>query len=209
MSPRTRLVRALRIVCGGSVIATRSIHAQHDDDFPLDLGETAVLLALDTADLTRPTRLLRRDDVDAVREVYQVLGAPAVLDDRALQTALRHLAQSGSRKPVEGRLVDLMTCAEALFIKRRGINSRTKGCHIAEGAGTLLGEDPELGVEPDTMRRFMQRAYQLRNAEMHGDGSALSNWTRLDGSKTSNLGAVVEDIERVMRRAIHRELVAP
>lgn len=207
--PANHLVRALRIVCGGSVIATRPIHAQHDDDFSLDLGDSAALSTIDTADLTQPTRLLSREDVDAVQDIYQVLGTPAVRDNRAVQTAMRRLVLSGSRKLTEDRLVDLMTCAEALFIKQRGINSREKSPYIAEGASTLLGEDPALGAEPEAIRRFMRLAYQLRNDEIHGDDPALRNWVRLDGSTTTNLKVVVEDIERVMRRATHRVLVTP
>lgn len=116
--PASRLVRALRIVCGGSVITTRPIRVQHDDDFPADLGETAALPAIGTADLDRPTHLLSSEEVDAVREVYRLLGDPTVHSNRALQIALRRLVFSGSRSLPEDRLIDLMISAEALFIKR-------------------------------------------------------------------------------------------
>lgn len=201
--PANRLIQALRIACGGSVIATRPIHAQHDDDFPADLGDSAALPAVGTADLDRPTRLLSSEDADAVREVYRLVGDPAVHDNRALRTAMRRLVFSGSRNLVQDRLVDLMTSAEALFIKRAGVKSRDKGIRIAEGASTLLGEDPVLGADSDAITEFMRLAYRLRNDEIHGDDPARRTLTRLDGSEAGNLGVVVEDIERVMRRTTH------
>jgi hypothetical protein len=51
--PAQRLVTALRAVCGGSVVATRPIHAQHDDDFPADVGGSAALPAVGVADVNR------------------------------------------------------------------------------------------------------------------------------------------------------------
>lgn len=200
----SRLVQALRIVCGGSVITTRPVRAQHDDDLPVDLGEIAALPAIGTADLNPPTRLLSSEEIDTLQEVYRFLGDPAVLANRAQQTALRRLVFSGSRSLPEDRLVDLMISAEALFIKRAGIESRKKKRNpIVDGARTLLGDDRVLDTNPDAIRKFMLNAYKLRNAEIHGDDPTLERLTRLDGSQTNTLRDVVEDIERVMRRAMH------
>lgn len=210
-APARRLVQALRIVCGGSVIATRPIYAQHDDDFPSDLGHTAMLSSIGTADLDRPTILLSTQDAEDVSEIYRLLGDPMVLGNRPLQTALRRLVFSGSRNLTQDRLVDLMTGAEALFVKRAGIRSRDKGVHIAEGASTLLAGDPLLAAGPDEIRDFMLLAYRLRYDEIHGDDPAGRTLTRVDGSDTDSLDMVVEDIERVMRRATYLVLhdVAP
>jgi len=145
--PANQLVQALRIVCGGSVIATRPILVQHEDDFPADLGESALLAPVGVADLDRPTYLVSDSEMDDVREIYQSLGEPAVRGDRALQTALRRLMASGSRNLVQDRLIDLMTSAEALFVKRAGITGQGKGRHIAMGASTLLKDDPILATD--------------------------------------------------------------
>jgi hypothetical protein len=203
LEPAARLVQALRVVCGGSVIATRPIYAQHDQDFPADLGATAALPPVGLADLDRPTRLLDSQQAEDVREVFQMLSEPAVEGNRAMQTALRRLVASGSRNLAQDRLVDLMTCAEALFIRRVGINSNEKGRLIAEGARDLLAADPMMVSDAEMILAFMRRAYRLRNAEIHGGDPTEQSLTLLDGSVTGSLAAVVEDIERVMRRAIH------
>jgi hypothetical protein len=96
-----------------------------------------------------------------------------------------------------------MTSAEALLIKRAGIKSRNKRDLIAEGACALQSDDRVLGVDSNAIRQFMLNAYKLRNGEIHGDDQNLSNLTRMDGSDTDTLGAVIDDIEQVMRRAIH------
>lgn len=186
------------------MITTRPVRAQHDDDLPVDLGEIAALPAIGTADLNPPTQLLSSEEIDTLQEVYRFLGDPAVLANRALQTALRRLVFSGSRSLPEDRLVDLMISAEALFIKRAGIESRNnKRNPIADGARTLLGDDRVLDTNPNAIRKFMLNAYKLRNAEIHGDDPTLERLTRLDGSQTNTLRDVVEDVERVMRRAMH------
>ncbi|MDX8031743.1 hypothetical protein SK803_16075 [Lentzea sp. BCCO 10_0856] len=112
--PTQRLVTALRVVCGGSVMATRPIHAQHDDDFPLDIEGSAALSPVDAADISRPTLLLTEEHVDAVRSVYQMLAAPAIARDRSLRVALRRFVFAGSRFLPEDRLIDSSTSTSAL-----------------------------------------------------------------------------------------------
>jgi len=203
--PAERLVRALRIVCGGSVSATRPIHAQHDEDFPFDLGASAILSPVGLADLHRPTSL-DSDQLGDLREVFQLLVDPDVQSNRALQTALRRLVASGSRSAPEDRLVDLMTSAEALFINLDGVKSKAKGAVIASSAAALLAEDVVLATSPDKIEAFMSLAYQLRNDEIHGDDPARRLAHLLDGTPTTRLEAIVGDIERVTRRATHLTL---
>ncbi|MFI5590033.1 hypothetical protein ACIA5G_33650 [Amycolatopsis sp. NPDC051758] len=203
--PSEQLVRALRIVCGGSASVTRPIHIQHDEDFPLDLGASAVLSPVGLADLDRPTRL-DPHQIDDLCEVFQLLGDPDVQSNRALQTALRRLVASGSRSVTEDRLVDLMTSAEAMFIKLDGVKGRVKGAVIAEGAAALLADDVALATSQDKIKAFMSLAYQLRNDEIHGDDLSQRSAHLLDGTPATSLEAIVGDIERVMRRATHLTL---
>jgi hypothetical protein len=204
--PADRLVAALRLVCAGSVVATRAIRRQHDDDFPLIPGTRAVLSAVPAADYTRPT-LLTGDQVEAVQQVYGWLEQPTVAADRNLQKALRRLVYSGSHREATERLTDLMVCAEVLFLKRNDYVGRTKSAEIATRVEELLATDTTLGVAGSQLREFMTDAYRVRNAEMHGDDPATLQLRRLDGAPTDSLHAVAEDVERVMRRAVHRVVV--
>ncbi|WP_409496001.1 hypothetical protein [Amycolatopsis sp. cmx-11-12] len=200
--PAQRLVTALRVVCGGSVVATRPIHMQHDDDFPRDVEGSAVLATVGLADVNRPTLLLTEEHVDVVLKVYAILGAPAVVQDRSLQVALRRLVFAGSKSLPEDRLIDLSICSEALFIQRNKIKTMQKANTVAVSGGQLLADDPVLGFERGTVERFLKEAYSRRNAEIHGDHADMKAMTLLNGDKTTDLARFVEDLTRLMGRAI-------
>ncbi|MFB9235027.1 hypothetical protein ACFFWC_05680 [Plantactinospora siamensis] len=206
VEPASRLVTALRLVCGGSVTATRAIRCPPDDDFPQGLGPTASLSALPTFDEDRPT-ILGREQVEAVREVYGLLARPAVREDRGLQTALRRLVLAGADRVPTDRLIDLMVCAEVLFIKLRGLPAdRRKQDKVVDGATALLADDPVLQAPPERLEALLRLGYRLRNDEMHGDDPGRRELHTLTGQPTDDLSAVVDDIERVLRRALVRLL---
>jgi hypothetical protein len=202
-----RLVAALRISCGGSAVATRPLYLQHEADFPPMVGPTALLSAGGSADVDRPTLLLSPDQITATRELWQILGADAVLSDGALQVALRRFVLAGSKNRVEDRLLDLSICSEALFLKRAGYNRVGKGSQIAVRAEALLAEDELLGVGRGDVEVFMRGVYDLPNAEIHGDSRKARPMRLLDGTTVDRLEPVVEDLVRVLGRAISTVLV--
>lgn len=199
--PANTLITALRIVCGGSVVVTRSMFAQADDEFPIVQGVSAMLSAFDGADNDRPTYLLT-DALNAFRATYTALSLPGVHADRSLQIAIRRLVFAGSRRVEADRLIDLMMSAEALFIKRANLLRGTKGDKIAVAAATLLAGDLELKADADQIQTFMRTMYQARNAEMHGDDRPYLNLRLLDGTPTDSMPGVLNDAEKIMRRAV-------
>jgi hypothetical protein len=205
--PVQRLVTALRVVCGGSVVATRPIHMQHDDDFPRDVEGSAALPTVGLADVNRPTQLLTDAGVDTVRKVYEMLAAPAVKRNRSLQVALRRFVFAGSKSLPEDRLIDLMICSEALFIHRNKIKTMQKADTVAASGGQLLADDPVLGAKRENVERFLKKAYFLRNAEVHGDHLVPKAMTLLSGDRTDDLVRFAEDLSRLLGRAIQLVLV--
>ncbi|WP_205809345.1 hypothetical protein [Micromonospora sp. HNM0581] len=202
VEPASRLVAALRLVCGGSVTATRAISCPPDDDFPQGLGPTASLSALPAFDEERPT-ILGREQVEAVREVYDLLAHPAVWANRGLQTALRRLVLAGADRVPTDRLIDLIVCAEVLFIKLPGLPAdRWKQDKVVAGATALLADDPVLQAPPERLEALLRLGYRLRNDEMHGDDPSRWELHTLTGQPTEDLSAVVDDIERVLCRAL-------
>jgi len=198
-----RLVAALRIVCGGSGVATRPIHIQHEDDFPLVNGSSAVRTAVPGADYDRPT-ILDRGQIESLQRLHGYLGQPAVATDRNLQKAIRRLVIAGSQADPAERLTDLIVAAEVLLLKRYGYKGQRKGSELARRAANLLTADTVLAVEPFQVEEFMARAYRVRNAEMHGDDPVALELRQLDGSRARGLGAVAEGVDQTMRRAIYR-----
>ncbi|WP_422750492.1 hypothetical protein [Micromonospora sp. WMMD1219] len=202
VEPASRLVAALRLVCGGSVTATRAIRCPPDDDFPQGLGPTASLSALPTFDEDRPT-ILGREQVEAAREVYDLLAHPAVREDRGLQTTLRRLVLAGADRVPTDRLIDLIVCAEVLFIKLPGLPADPrKQDKLVDGATTLLADDPVLQAPPERLDALLRLGYRLRNDEMHGNDPSRQELHTLTGQPTDRLSAVVDDIERVLRRTL-------
>jgi hypothetical protein len=201
--PAHRLVIALRIVCGGSVVATRPIHAQHDEDFPPTLDATAMRSEVVAADIDRPTMLLTDEQVATVRAVYEMLTGTAVREERSLQVALRRFVFAGSKAHPEDRLLDLIICCEALFIKRPGVIGTRKKAPASENAAHLLADDPVLGAGHDEVKEFVGAAYGLRSALVHADHPVPMSMPLLHGQKTDRLGRFVEDLGLVVGRALH------
>jgi hypothetical protein len=197
--PARRVVTALRLVCGGSVVTTRPMLAQSDDEFPIVPSYTAIHSAFDSADNDRPT-LLMSDALDQFRAAYTALASPHVEADRSLQVAIRRLVLAGSRNTDSDRLIDLSISAEALFIKRANLPNGTKGDKIAAGAANLLAAEPDLNA--NSVEAFMKTVYRARNAEIHGDGQLYAPLHLVDGSPATSLREVLGDAERIMRRAI-------
>jgi hypothetical protein len=134
--------------------------------------------------------------------VFELLRQPAVLLAGALQVALRRLVFAGARTQTEDRLIDLIICSEALFIHHVGNTSRqSQSATIAAAAERLLGSDPDLGVAPGDVQSFMSAAYRRRNAEVHGDPRQQVPLVDLRGDPAANLEAMVDDLDRLMRRA--------
>jgi hypothetical protein len=176
---------------------------QHDDDFPPIVSGSAALSAVGTADINRPTLLLTDEHVNAVRDVYEMLATSGVIDDHSLQAALRRFVFSGSKSLPEDRLIDLNISSEALFIKRGQVKTGQKGAPAAAAAGQLLAGDPVVRAEREHVERFLKEAYQLRNAEIHGDHPVQKTMTLLSGANTGDLARFVGDLTLLLGRAIH------
>ncbi|MFD3399239.1 hypothetical protein ACFWUU_01100 [Kribbella sp. NPDC058693] len=194
--PAARLITALRVVCGGSTAATRRLRMLHLDEVEASGSAEAHLTPLGTLDPERPVVLLA-NDIAELRHVFDFLAQPL---PGPLQVALRRLNYAGTRTQAEDRLIDLIICAEALFIHHFGITTHQQSAVIADGAEQLLGGDSVLQVGPGDVNRFMRAAYRRRNSEVHGDVEPAP-LLDLHGKPQTELMRVVDDLDRVMRRA--------
>src|SRR5262249_35382061 len=127
----------------------------HDEDFPPTLDPTALRSALVAADIDRPTLLVAEEQIAAVRAVYEMLANTAVRDDRSLQVALRRFVFAGSKADPEDRLLDLVICCEALFIKRPGIKTMQKKATASANAALLLADDAVLAATHERVEGFV------------------------------------------------------
>lgn len=142
--PAQRLVTALRIVCGGSVVATRPIHAQHDDDFPPTVDGGAALSAVVAADISRPTQVLSNEQVEAVCEVYEMLGM-AVVRGSVVAGGVASIRVRRFQGPVRGpahRPRHLLRGPFPQATRDRGTaERRPRGCECCTVAGRRPGAE--------------------------------------------------------------------
>lgn len=201
-----RLLIALRLVCGGSVTTGRPLRMQHPDDFDATRGYSASRSRLEFPDEDRPTLLITPEQVKEIDEVSALLAHPAVMANRSLQMALRRIVFAGSRELPEDRLVDLTIAAEALFIHGTGHGKdkdKQKSDKIVLGARAVLSGDLELGSTDAHIEQLVLGAYRRRSLEVHADPKPPKQLHLLDGTVAPTLQAMVEDLERLMRRAAH------
>lgn len=204
-----RLQISLRLVCGGSVTLGRPLQMQHPGDFDAARSYSASLTRVEVPDENRLTILYSQEQVAEVEQMMVMLTDPAVTRNRSLQMAIRRMVTSGSRGLAEDRLVDLMVAAEALFIHGAGYGqTHHKSQLIAGGAAVLLGNDPEFGASATDISSFMRGCYMRRNHEVHADPTPPAASPLLDGTLSTSLDGSVQDLERLMRRAVTLTITA-
>ncbi|MBA5221249.1 hypothetical protein [Streptomyces griseoaurantiacus] len=203
-----RMLIALRIVCGGSVTYGRPMCMQSREDFDAQPHASSRLTEVHHPVEDRPTLLVDAVTLGSLCEVYDLLGKPSVQSKKFLLNALRRLTMAGGRALPEDRLIDLCITAESLFIQHPGLpRRRDKREHLVAGAKALLSGDSYLGAQDQHVEQLIKDVYRRRNAEMHGDVGQAGPFRLLDGAATTDLHALVDDFERLLRRAAHLFLI--
>ncbi len=132
---------------------------------------------------------LNQAEVPELRRIAHALSNPAVMDDGALQVALRRVEVSSSRESPQDELIDLMVAAEAVFTS--GSNAEVT-FRMSTRAGHLLGPEPDSKAG---IKRQMAHAHDTRSRIVHGD--AVSN-ERLN----EDLAATREIVRRALIRFV-------
>jgi hypothetical protein len=193
-----RLVTALRVVAGGVVCAG----AAAQSDKPTIHGGRGG--SYSRRFVARPQDaapcVLDASKVSVVQDLWNQLAVPGVEADKALGIALRRLRDAPLRPGFEDRLIDLIIAAEALFLTDAG-NAEDRGelsYRLALRAALFISDPPRSRSQILT---FFRRAYRARSAVVHG--SQPRRLRNLEGSNASAEN-VVEDLERLMRLALHQ-----
>lgn len=196
-----RLVTALRVVAGGVVCAGA---AAGSDKPTLHGGRGG---SYSRKFVARPEDaapcVLRASNVPAVQELWNQLAMPRVKGDKALGIALRRLRDAPLRPGFEDRLIDLVIAAEALFLTDtgKGEDRGELGYRLALRAAMFINDSPRSRSQ---VLKFFRDAYRARSAVVHG--SEPKRLRALDGSDASAAN-VVDDLERLMRLALHQAVV--
>jgi len=139
-------------------------------------------------------------DLALVKEILEQLSHPAVVENKALQVALRRFSYALDRERSDDRLLDLAIAGEALFLPDARGESALR---FALGAAVLLEAAPEGRRQ---LFAFMKAVYRVRGAIAHGRSKEPA-YTTLAGKKGSS-EEMNADLENVLRKAIGVTLVA-
>lgn len=199
-----RLITSLRIVVGGSVQSTRAIRYFRPSILDSPSG-SAILSPFGNVDPDRPCILHRQDTAD-VALVWSRL-AQLATHDAAVGIAVRRLVFAGGRIDATDRLLDLMIAAEALVKSATGSSgSRSRGAELGRLVARVPSAPQALGTTSAQIEAFVTRAYGARNAAIHADRSSMKAFRRLRGGTTSDLNLMVDDVDEVVRLAVHNIL---
>lgn len=112
-----------------------------------------------------------------------------------LAIAIRRFALAMSRPSLDDKLIDLMICAEALFL-RVEMNELTY--KLAHRAALLLGENPSQQID---IFKFIKDAYSMRSKVVHGNTS----YTR-DPKDAERLSSTITKLSELLRQSILKML---
>jgi len=160
-----RLIVALRVAVGGSVLPGRMI--RHFRASLLDSPNHSVMVSrLGSVDIERPCVLLG-EHAQAVVRLWTHLSRPSPgLPDAATAVALRRLVFAGGRTEPADRLLDLMIAAEALL----GSTGHDRGSDkTGVKMGRMVSHVPRIaaaaGADGARIQSFVQAAYTTRNKD--------------------------------------------
>lgn len=125
---------------------------------------------------------------------------PIVSDDSKksrhfLAIALRRFALATSRPALDDKLIDLMICAEALFLPDGNAELTFR---LAHRAALLLGDNPKHQKE---IFDFFKAAYGKRSTIVHGNKSLLN-----DAKDITDLNQTITQLSAYLRKSILKML---
>ena len=142
---------------------------------------------------------LSSSDLEELGALQGALSVQAVVDDPALQNALRRFGFAAERHRPEDALVDLMIAAESLFLNDLDRREGELRFRMSLRAGWLLGIDRPTRLD---ICRMVRRAYDVRSDIVHGNVMSDNRLTGPHGRR--GMDAFLEGIEELMRRALQQ-----
>jgi hypothetical protein len=194
-----QVVLALRLIIGGNIASGPGVRLTAGP-LGLSLGGAWSHKSVMRPDDIRPS-VLHSDAVQNLTDLLAAIRSSAVQADSSLTIALRRIGDAGLRANPTDTLIDLMIAAEALFLSSSGKDRGELRFRLSLNAALLI-EEP--GLDRQAIRRFMRDAYDVRSQVVHG--TQPNKVRSLDGTSTT-LPNMVQDLERLMRRAVWQAML--
>jgi hypothetical protein len=112
-----------------------------------------------------PEYRLTSDEGNLFFRLWQDANRPHVLQRTSVQTAIRRLSYAAERVTFEDKLIDLLICAEALFLSEQTDWHGEITYRLSHRAAMFLQAKPE---DRRTAFEFFREAYGVRSKIVHG-----------------------------------------
>lgn len=190
------LVAAMRLVMGGRPTFGGAFETYDDPSDLMGSSTTAHVLPT-VVGTTVDVSPLAAEQVRQVLETHLMLNSAGVRGSKFLQVAIRRIGDCGTRLNLEDHLIDLVVCAEAIYLS--DASSKAALSHRASIRAAIFYE----GSDRDAARRFIKSAYDVRSQVVHGGILVDKKLVNFAGKKCT-LKDFVDDLDEFMRGAILR-----
>ncbi len=143
---------------------------------------------------------LLANEVGEFKEFWERKCKAHMPEKHFLSVAIRRFSQSNERDSIEDRIIDLMICAEAVFLSSDRSNQGELRYRLAHRAAMFIETDVE---SQRFIFDFMQKAYDVRSSIVHGATPKLPN---KKDSSTYSIEDFCMDIERYLRMSIKKAI---
>lgn len=142
-----------------------------------------------------PSKVLTTEAKDKFHNLWSVVSEGTKKSRHFLTIALRRYAIALSRPSLDDKLIDLMICAEALFLR---VEQNELTHKLAYRAALLLGEN---SIQQREIFKFMGEAYSMRSKVVHGAKSYTQN-----PKDSEQLSSIITRLSELLRLALLKML---
>jgi len=143
---------------------------------------------------------LIKDEKDNFIEFWKVYHGLNIPEKHYLSVAIRRFSQANERTSVEDKIIDYLICAEALFLSSGGSFQGELKYRLSHRVAMFIENDTEKQRE---MFKFMQKAYDVRSAIVHGATPKLPK--KEDGAQFT-LEEFCQEIEGHLRFSLNKTI---
>jgi len=143
---------------------------------------------------------LIENEKDNFLEFWKVYDGLNIPEKHYLSVAIRRFSQANERTNIEDKIIDYLISAEALFLSSGGSFQGELKYRLSHRAAMFIENETE---KQRKMFKFMQRAYDVRSAIVHGAAPKLPK--KEDGSQFT-LEEFCQEIEGHLRFSINKTI---
>lgn len=135
------------------------------------------------------------DDQTRLNELWPIFDGNNKKPFHFLVIAVRRFSQAMTRSSLDDKLIDLMICAEAIFLR---VDKNELRNQLAYKAALLLGKN---SVHQKEIFKFFKDAYDIRSQVVHGSKSFMQN-----DNDTEKLNSIITKLAEHLQNAILKML---